>query len=277
MSRFTIGIVGNGTNLHSACFADFAKALADVLRQLGHEVTGFDNPGRLIMFGANNMTDPDGRLPDDAIVFNTEQVSAIKDPRRMMVNYEQYKKRVVWDYSQSNIDTLKKLGIEHAVLCPLGYTPSMTSIAPADEEDIDVLFYGSENAHRRLVLDQLASSGVKVVRLFGIYGKLRDELIARSKIVLNMHYFENGVFEIFRVSHVVANGKLVVSEAGGCDAGLEEIAKQITVHTEFSALVNTCRNLVTFEDARNKAAKTRFEAFSKISLIDNVRRALEQS
>ncbi len=277
MSRYTIGIWQRDTNLHAACFEDFARALADVLRQLGHDVTGFDNPGRLIMFGANNIVDVDRKLPADAIVFNTEQISAIADPRRQMTNYEQFKNHVVWDYSASNIATLKKLGIERAVHCPLGYTSSMTNIEPAVGEDIDVLFYGSENAHRRLVIDQLASSGVKMVRLFGIYGELRDELIARSKIVLNMHYFDNGVFEIFRVSHLVANGKLVVSEAGGNDPQLEDIAKLITVYTDFSAMVNTCRLLISNYAGRRALARQRFEAFSRISLLENVRQALEQS
>ncbi|MEU1523347.1 hypothetical protein ABZ413_14225 [Nocardia rhamnosiphila] len=48
---------------------------------------------------------------------------------------------------------------------------------------------------------------------------VRDALYARSKIVLDTHYYDAGVFEIVRVSYLLANGIFVVSENG---ADIEE-------------------------------------------------------
>lgn len=286
MAKFTIGIFGRGTNPHAACFEDYAYALRDVLRALGHETTQFGPDGqplgRLIMFGVNNSSidrmtrEARYQMPPDAIVFNTEQLSAVDDPTRFMANYEQYRQHVVWDYSRANIEVLKKLGITRAVHCPLGYYPTMASIEPA-EEDIDVLFYGSTNPHRLRILDALDATGLNVKRLFGVYGKERDVWIARSKVVLNMHHYERGVFEIFRVSHLVANRKCVVSEDGGVDEELNEIGRTITCSVPYAKLVEACVHLAKDDDNRRIIAETSFEAFSKINLLDNVRRAIEQS
>jgi len=45
-----------------------------------------------------------------------------------------------------------------------------------------------------------------------IWGDERDNLIYRSKIVLNIHYYETKIFEIIRISHLLANRAFVISE-----------------------------------------------------------------
>lgn len=291
--KFTIGIFGRDGSLpHSRCFEDFAFALRDALLALGHTlyngVIGDPNAdyGRMIWFGANNpAVDRRGeqewryRLPKDAIIFNTEQISAVDDPERYIQNYRNFKTHTIWDYSCSNIATLKRLGIERAVHCPLGYIESMTTIKnkPVEGQDVDVLFYGSTNPHRLKILDGLDAAGLKTKRLFGVYGKERDEWIARSKIVLNMHHYERGVFEIFRVSHLVANHKCVVNEDGGVDEQLNEQARKLTASVRYDGIVDICRWLVRDAAARASVIKTAHEFFCEFKLVDHVKAALEQS
>lgn len=279
MSHFRVGIVGYGSNPHARCFEDFLHALVAALRTLGHEVA-YAAPGargRLIMFGANNILDLNNQIPPDAIVYNTEQLAAIADPAFFMQNHAQFRTMTVWDYAHANLAELKKLGMERAVLCPVGYVPSMTTIAPAPEEDIDVLFYGSEGGARREILAELEQSGLEVVRMFGVYGKERDEAIARAKVVLNLHYYPHGIFEIFRCSHLFANRKCVVTEGGGRDAALEALAERTCAYTPRAQLVERCRELVADANARRAQAERGFEEFRKIDLVENVRRALEAS
>src|SRR5580658_4511667 len=66
---------------------------------------------------------------------------------------------------------------------PLGYVPELRRIQASKVQNIDVLFYGSLNERRSRILQALKDSGVKVHSAFGVYGKERDALIARSKIV----------------------------------------------------------------------------------------------
>ena len=85
-------------------------------------------------------------------------------------------------------------------------------------QDIDVLFCGSMNERRMQIIQALKDSTLfdkpLVIAQFVGYGAYRDKYIARSKIVLNMHYYTPGIFEIARVSYLLANKKCVVSEEG---------------------------------------------------------------
>ncbi len=273
--KFTIAIVGRDKvdSPHAACFEDVAEALRDALRELGHEVVGFDNPGRLIVFGAvGRMADPFKQMPKDAILFNAEQVPAIKN-----AELNDYTDHVFWDYSRSNIEALKEVGIKKAIHCPIGYIPSMTKIKPATEQDIDVLFYGAINARRRIILEDLTEAGLRVERLFGVYGAERDEYIARSKVILNVHFYDKPIFEIFRVSHLLANRKCVVSEDGGYDLDLESFARSATELVSYTRLVRRCKEMVQFPHLRQTAERRGFEELKKINFVESVRRAVEQS
>ena len=216
-------------------------------------------------------------MPLDAIVYNSEQVSAARTPEQFIQNFHQYRKHVVWDYSETNIRALRDLGIERPVHCPVGYISSMTKIMFSDTEDIDVLFYGSINSARREILDALDAAGLRVVRLFGVYGAERDQVIARAKVVLNLHFYDRPVFEIFRVSHLLANKKCVVSEDGGQDVELEAFAARAVVLEPRVRIVERCRELVADSVARKEIALRGFEEFRKIDLVECVRLALEAS
>ena len=61
---------------------------------------------------------------------------------------------------------------------PIGYVPELTCINPVSPQDIDVLFYGSMNARREKIVEELKQSGLTVITLFSIYEKERDTVIA---------------------------------------------------------------------------------------------------
>lgn len=290
MSRFLVGIAKLNSNPHVSCFWEHMTSIVAALRDLGHEVEYATEEAlkrgdaRLIVWGVNNVTESPRALPErletypaDSIVFQTEQVSAVAEPTYFMRNWKQHLNFVVWDYSSTNLAALQKLGFTRAVLCPLGYHPSMTMIAPAEEQDIDVLFYGSNVGPRREILNQLDQTSMHVVRLFKAYGEERDAVIARAKVVINLRAYEHGVFEIFRCSHLFANRVCVVNESGGRDPGLEDIAQRCTAHTPRAELVERCRELVASPHRRLAIAERAFEEFSKLDLVDHVRRALEAS
>ena len=279
MARFTIFLTDRNKNPHVRCFEDVAMALADALKRLGHELAPETDPGRLIIFGANNLLEhPEGPgIPDDAIIFNAEQLTAVADPRYFMQGFVKQRQLVVWDYSLANVAALKRIGIARAVHCPIGYVPSMTKISPR-VQDIDVLHYGSVGtSRRREILDALDKTNLHVERLFNVYGAERDAFIARSKIVLNLRYYERGAFEIFRVSHLLANRACVVTEAGGVDAQLEEFAQKACEYVNRDKIVETCCRLVVDATERQFIAARGHLAFMQTSFVDNVRKALEQS
>ena len=109
----------------------------------------------------------------------------------------------VWDFSAHNISFLAANGIEQIKHVPIGFHEEVRTIEKAAIEDIDVLFYGVVNVRRKRILDELARR-CRVKTSFGIYGTRRDDLIARSKIVLNVRNFCNTSIMVQpRVSHLL--------------------------------------------------------------------------
>lgn len=263
-------------------------AVVAALRTLGHEVEyatedAMRRGGRCILWGINNVTEDPGaaaermeQIPRDAIVFQSEQISAVKTPSYFIQSWLQKKNYTVWDYASTNVVALKGLGLTGAVLCPLGYHPSMTRM-PVVDKDIDVLFYGTRGGRRREILNALDESGLNVVQMYGKFGAERDEVIARAKVVVNLHYYQNGVFEIFRCSHLFANRVCVVNEAGGRDPELEDLARRCTSYTEREHIIDECRRLVGDDAARAEIGERALEEFKKVDLTENVREALVQS
>jgi len=150
--------------------------------------------------------------------------------------------------------------------------PELTRI-PAAPEDIDVLFVGSLNERRIAVLKQLAERGINVEARFNVYGADRDAFVARSKIILNIHYYESRVFEIVRVSYLLANKKCVVSETGS-DPAYENQFRDAVAFVPYDGLAEACAVLLRDPQARRKLAEDGFERMQRLPQTDYLRQAL---
>jgi hypothetical protein len=204
--------------LHVRAFEDAAEAIAQGLHDLGHEVAASDEPvaGRLnVVFGAHHLR-PSVSLPDGAVIVNLEPVVS-GSPWLSRDYLERLKRHRVWDYSARNAEALRALGVAQVVHVPLGYASSLERIAP-QAEDIDVLFYGIFTPRRTALLERLAARGWRVHATRNQYGEERDRLIARTRIVLNIHAREEARFEMARCFYLLINGRFVLSESGPDDA-----------------------------------------------------------
>ncbi|MDQ8046419.1 MAG: hypothetical protein AAGC46_16760, partial [Solirubrobacteraceae bacterium] len=96
---------------------------------------------------------------------------------------------------------------------PLGYDASMVNLTPTlPEPDIDVLFYGSMNDRRAAVLNKVRAQGVMLGHMFGGFGLERDAAISRSRLIVNLHFYDSGILELPRMAYLWANRKPVISE-----------------------------------------------------------------
>lgn len=270
---YCIWIVSPAGYPHSRCFEEVALSLQASFRELGHDVpiVGDDSvlnySGKPIIIGAHLF--PKMWTPSfgEWVIYNLEQITSETSNDYLSL----LKKSGVWDYSQSNIGILLQSGIK-AKWCGIGYMPELTRIQP-QEEDIDVLFIGSMNERRRKVIQALLRQKVKVVSPFNCYGEERDKLIARSKIILNMHFYDSKVFEIVRCSYMFANKKCVVSEYGD-DKELEGPFYPAAYFTDYDNLTAACLYLLEHDDERERQAKHGFEVFSKMSQVEMLKGVL---
>lgn len=156
-----------------------------------------------------------------------------------------------WDYSADNVSYLQSRGCTAAHV-PLGYADVLSRIERAPEQDIDVLFYGHLSPRRTKVLDALRATGLNLVVLADAYGAERDALIARAKIVLNVHNHDGiKALETPRVFYLLANRKAVVTESKP-DVPLDDDLRRAMLVAPYEGLVDACVALV--RDSARRAA-----------------------
>lgn len=131
--------------------------------------------------------------------------------------------RAVWDSSPENIAALAALGI-HAELLVFAYQPRLKEIALKAERDIDFFWYGSVTDHRRKVIAELDRLGYNVAVSFDAPPLFRNDLIARSEIVLTLqHSREMTHVPHARILYAVANECVVAGEGGENIGPLEDV------------------------------------------------------
>lgn len=271
-NRHCIWIVSPRDYPHCHAFDEVALALSGAFEELGGSapvVTSMQQfRGRVpIIYGGNLLpAEIIPQLPKESIIVNLEQVS--QDSAWFRSAYRTILKTFpVLDYSPRNRDNLARLGIPHAEVLEIGFQRRLRQIRLEEERDIDVLFYGSLNAHRKTVLNAMHQAGLKVMHLFGVYGQERDKMIARSKVVLNLHQFRSQVFEVVRVSYLLANSVCVLSEGEPSDPDIQPFLGGLAVAPQ-EALVERCRELVADAGARDAIAAAGFDIMRRRSQAD---------
>ncbi|GMH97505.1 hypothetical protein TrVE_jg7231 [Triparma verrucosa] len=171
--------------------------------------------GEVVVLGVHNLApseDVANFFPEGTILYNFEQVgdegSKIDDSVMQIFRNARYR---VWDYSNSNVEAFRRLGVEAEVV-RLEYADSLKwrEGAPKGEQDIDVLFYGTVTPYRRNIINELRAQGVQIFVVtdvtWGVYFELLDELIRRSKIVLVLNTFSGeGEWKMSRLGRLLAN------------------------------------------------------------------------
>jgi hypothetical protein len=261
-SDFVVWLISYG-RAHTGVFMDLASNLIASLRKLGYtaELAQGSVPprrrGQLIVFGANILHQPE-QIPPGSIIYQLEQVCATRWMNDTYIRI--LRSHIVWDFSAYNVSVLKNRFNVRAHLCRIGGRVESTPPSKCTK-DIDVLFYGSRNERRDVIIRQLKSRGIKVHDT-GAWGDQLTQVIARSKVVLNVHYYPDAVLEIVRVSHAIESGANVVTEVGK-DPDLERrLGDGITV-VPYGKIVNAVKKqLAKTQDERDATVAKGMAALS---------------
>ena len=248
------------------------------LEQLGHEVTyalnGYQPARTNIVFGAQMLPlEVLNQLPRDTIVYNFEQGRGLESGQvRPEVHYIAKTFRI-WDYTAANLDMWKSLGNDAPKLVSVGYAPVLSRIPKAQDQDIEIFFYGTAGEKRLSAFQQLSHEGYKVVFASGLFGSARDSLIARSKIVLNINYMDRArIFEVVRVSYLLANKKAVVAVLYPGTAIESDFTRCIR-STNVTELVAACEQLLSHDAQRAQLEDLGYEIFA----ARDIRKILDQA
>ncbi|MET8951626.1 glycosyltransferase [Streptomyces sp. NPDC004393] len=274
--RFAVTILRPPGYQHWQAFREVATTVHLALLRLGHDSVLTHEPRlagrRHIVFGCNLLPSSPFDIPEDSILYNLEQVSgdSVWVGEELLNLFRRY---TVWDYSARNVLELRRMGVDSVHHVPIGHVPELEVIQQSPEEDIDVLLVGSLNERRLEVIRQLDSIGLNAVARFGVYGEDRDALIARAKIVLNIHFYRAKVFEAVRVSYLLANSRFVVSERGCCPEE-EALFAPGLVFGEYGEIADICRYYVGRDHERRARARAGQSIMRGRSATDILRSAV---
>ncbi|MBI3773123.1 MAG: hypothetical protein HY272_10550 [Gammaproteobacteria bacterium] len=281
MARFHIAHMIPHPRAHGLYgYKEIIETISWGLEQLGHEVTyavnNFASDVTNIVFGAQvTSIDVLKTLPEHTIIYNFEQMRGLS-PNEIKPEVKYCASHFnIWDYSASNTDTWRALGGQRVRVVPVGYAPILSRIPKHKTQDIDVLIYGLTGQKRLGAFHALAQSGLIALFVCGLYGPARDGLISRSKIVLNINLYQHSkIFEIVRVSYLLANRKAVLSDLDP-DTYIENDIKNGIKFFTPQTLVDDCYSLLENESDRARLEEAGFQAISKRDIRDILHQALE--
>jgi len=262
--------------IHTAALQEIVEAIFYGLRQLDYRVELVTDvsrlSGRSILIGAHLLDEGScAQVPPTAIVYNSEHAAS----NFMQPHYLGLLRRsLVWDYSIDNARALNDRLRHPALHVPLGYVPQFTRVGK-QPEDIDVLFIGSHCPRRTVALDELRNRGVVVHHAFGVYGRDRDALVARSKVVLNLHQLMPGAFEVVRIAYLLANKKAVVSEVNAGETVDADLAGGF-LGVPYEQIADAAVALARDPEGRMALEQSGFRKFSARGEAVILREALEQ-
>ena len=268
MKRVTITRVRPQNYIHDSAFDPVVSVLMATLHSRATNVqtvvNKFNPEGLNIVVGAHLLQDPKMLLDEpNTIVYNFEQFDTKSD--WFSSDYVSLlKSKPYWDYSTANIAAMKKAYPEaQATHVPFAYAPVLDysyvrrDVFRVKRKDIDVLFFGSMNDRRAKIIGELTSMGLNVQAVFGVYGPELSVLIHRSKLVLNMHYYDSSVFEAVRVIPLLASRVAVVSEKSVDDDDYKYLNQTSGILvTDYDKLAFVCKQLVENADDRECLSDT---------------------
>ena len=275
-NNYCIWIVTPPGYQHAHAFDEIALSLNQGLKNLGK--TSFitrrqeERKGRTIILGPHLLQSiPNTFIMTDSILYNLEQ---IYDGNYMFTHeyFDLLRRFEVWDYSDRNIEALARFGVNVGKKCAIGYVEELTKL-PTAEEDIDVLIYGSMSERRTSIINKLNEMGYNCRALFNVYGSERDAMIARAKIVLNVHHYPTKIFEIVRVSYLLANRKFVLSETSQEDEALTALKDGMAL-CDYEDIVSNCISYLKAPFERKRIADTGFAVFRQLKQDEILRRIL---
>lgn len=198
--------------IHAMALLEAAEYVVEKARLAGYQATlsknRFYRHGLNIVFGAHINAKDAPEYPPNTVIFNTEQI-----PEKSVWISSQYKtcldRHFVWDYSAVN---LNMIGHQNTALVDFWHVEKLRRIQPAQQAEYDLIFYGSMNERRKLLIEKLRKKGLKILTVFGLYGEERDALLRKARAVLNLHFYESQIFQQIRSFYALSNGMPVISE-----------------------------------------------------------------
>ncbi|SEL91178.1 Glycosyl transferase family 2 [Variovorax sp. YR750] len=179
------------------------------------------------------------------------------------------KRCYLWEYSKTNFQRHRQLGYRNADYVALGWEPEAAAILPLEDilpdeqQDIDIVFFGSLTRRRIDILEGLMARGLRVEVNRGRAWTLeeRNGFMRRAKIVLNLHNWEESrIVEVPRLSILLRHRKAVVCELYP-DSEIEASIRKAVVGAPYEKLIETIEQLLADAPRRARLEREGLDVF----------------
>lgn len=277
MAQFHISLVA--INEHRHMYDELRQVVENSLVDLGHTCTvapnAYQNGATNILLGSTIFASRHLQLTERLrgkpyIVYQLEQLD---DAHGLLNKWPEYRELLanaaeIWDYGPSSAQYLRDRGFNRVAYLPPGFHPCLESFHPAPDAEFDIAFCGASHPRRERVLNALAAKGLKIAFINGVYGAKRNALLARSKIILNIHAWDDlSALETVRLSLMLANRCFVISETGDHNPYGNGL-----VYAGYDALIEACLDYARRpREIRDAIAARGHEALRSISMTELMR------
>ena len=169
-------------------------------------------------------------LPKRVIFYQIEQFESkfLSDPNYFnKFKYIGKKAEKIWEYSNSASKLYKKYFSNRLEWKPMPFViEENIQSSNFDSCEYDIFFYGHKNSRREKILLELSKT-FNIIIGFGCYGIEKFNLISKSKIILNIHYYKNAGLETCRINEILNYNKIILSEKSSIDINNMNLYKEI--------------------------------------------------
>lgn len=274
--KFHVSIIRPEGTRYPLCFYETSRLLAWAFQDAGYDCTRRENylsEDRInIVLGWHlwSKTHPLTALRRyPVILYQGEQLSpgGRQMPDWYVRSFDQA--IAVWDYSPENIQMMQLHDMIAQHVPPMHHPKSEVIEYDHDSpKTCDVLFIGAMNPRREFIM-RLLGQVCTAKAIFDVWGPERDEIIAESRIVLNVHYYQAETLELLRISHLVASGVPVISEEADTNPygdGIESVPYNKILPTVLKYLAN--------DELRKELGDRGRELFRQTDMVETVKTAI---
>lgn len=161
------------------------------------------------------------------------------------------------------------------------YHPVLENLFNVNENnyktDIDVLFYGTMTQRRINIYNEVKKAGINIYcpnrpisndYPHNVFGKEKDVLIARSKIILIINAYNEGI-DYNRTIYCLSKKKCIIAESSDQSIMLKEEFDNKFPVVEIKDIVNTIKYYLKNDKERNELAEKGYEYIKEKYKIEN--------
>ena len=179
----------------------------------------------------------------------------------------------LFDYSKVNINYYPKELKENVKLVSPIIKNNNLSNNDKIEKNITILFIGTLNKRRRKILDALKEYNIynnlnyNIVIVSKVFNNELIQIIKKSKIIINIHYNNNALLELFRIHDLLSYDCKILSEKPINSEEFELIEKYNKVVSFFTVINYNLSNISEMYEIIDKNLRNEINFFERDNFI----------